>query len=235
MCDKFLTSYLAAVLMVDKGKGVAGSEEDTGPVLRGNDEVGQGENELDGDYIEELGELDDVGDLNDIGSLEDPPLNQNVGETGADDSDIDDDSFMGESLSESSEREDSLDDDCEIHEDTEVIDEEEDNLDYGDPVEERLRLSQLDGSERRPYFTVMFLLSWILITPTGREFVTGSYDRKKIDQRDFCNKRLASFAIAPPCGTSSLIMPGRAELINYATPPLSLRYSLHLHSQNQVL
>ncbi|KAI9085870.1 hypothetical protein K1719_032284 [Acacia pycnantha] len=130
---------------------MTGKDNDTcGPIGRYSSRTfyirsGQGEDELDGDYIEELGELDDVGDLNDIGSLEDPPLNQNVGETGADDSDIDDDSFMGESLSESSEREDSLDDDYEIHEDTEVIDEEEDNLDYGDPVEERLRLSQLDG------------------------------------------------------------------------------------------
>ncbi|KAI9121823.1 hypothetical protein K1719_007213 [Acacia pycnantha] len=114
--------------------------------------LGEEEKDLDGDQIEELGELDDIGDLNDIGRLEDIPLNQNVGETGEDDSDIDDDSFMAqsESESESSESEDNLDDDYEIHEDTEVSNEEEENLDYGGPVQERLGLRQLDGSERRP-------------------------------------------------------------------------------------
>ncbi|KAK4254492.1 hypothetical protein QN277_009870 [Acacia crassicarpa] len=170
--------------MADKGKGIACSEEETGPVLGGKDEVleinylsklrkisevvsveeetvrtfyirsGHGENELDGDCIEELGEIDDLGDLNDLGRSEDIPLNQNAGETREYVSDIDDDSFMPQSLSESSESEDGLENDYEIHEQTEDSDEEEENLEYGGPVEERLRLSQLDGSERMPYFTV---------------------------------------------------------------------------------
>ncbi|KAK4259281.1 hypothetical protein QN277_005628 [Acacia crassicarpa] len=99
---------------------------------------GEEDNELDGDLIEELGEVDDdICDLHNLGGVEDTALDQNVGGTGEGQLDSDDDSFMADSESESCESEDSLEDDYEIHEDTEVSDEEEENLDYGHPVQER--------------------------------------------------------------------------------------------------